>query len=187
MSSRAATRPRRWPAALLVLLCLALAALIQQEIRAPSPVSAIGGPTSPSPGPATHHEPAAGSIAKTPPDAYSDILARPLFVPSRRHVNSAERTSQPPTPPPLAVTGIAMTGSERVAIVQTGNPPKFVDVVEGQEIDGWKVHSIASDDVVLRNGHAVVTLKLKDRAPVSPPGAVSRAAAARPAPAAQPR
>lgn len=92
-------------------------------------------------------------IATPPPiDAYAEIAARPLFVPTRRPEPPDQTpTGPPPAQPTLVVLGIAMTDGTRYAVVRHGNPPKIDQVTEGETIDGWQIQAIKPDGLTLRS------------------------------------
>jgi hypothetical protein len=91
------------------------------------------------------------------PDAdvlVSEILAQPLFSPSRQPADAANPTETPePTkePPKLPgrLEGMAIRPGAREALFdREGDKPLVVK--EGQTIDGWTIASIGPDRVVLR-------------------------------------
>ena len=78
----------------------------------------------------------------------SDILARPLFAPSRRPPSrAAVADTQDSTLPRL--TGIVMVTGLRLAIFQANSVDKPVVVREGGEVAGRKVKAIGPLEVVL--------------------------------------
>ena len=154
----------------LLLICLALAALVYDELSSPDndlpkPALAAGAP-------APVSLPKADEVAPglPPMETLAEVTERPLFTATRR------------PPPPDAVQenignassfvllGIVISKGERLAIVRHGRPPTAARLTEGQTIEGWTVQSIAPDRVVLKNADNEQSLKLKDlKEP--PPGA----------------
>lgn len=114
---------------------------------------------------------------------------RPLFSPNRRPSSVAGTSDGPANvpPPALSLAGVVISGGERFALVQAGNPPRLVRLAVGEQILGWTVHAIAADRIVLRVGERSVDVVFQDRLP-EPPGGQRPTAPRAPAPAAsQPR
>jgi general secretion pathway protein N len=188
MTRSARQARRRWGPLLLLGLCLALGAIILLELgpssdSAVNPAFVVADPPRPAAG-----SPAGAPVPMPSREAYSEILARPLFTPSRRPPEPVESTPrQAPAPLTITLAGIAMSADQRIAIVQTGNPPRVLRLAEGQQLDGWTVITIAADRLVLRSHLATEEVKIKDVAPSSgakanPP----RAASPTPTPQARP-
>lgn len=179
MTRRVRRSRRRWGTGLLLVLCLALAGLIVEELR--FPIGVALGPDLPVDAAAGTSLPPAASdqdFAAPPREAYGDILARPLFLPSRRPVKREEAGPAAPPPLPFTLSGIAAIPDHRVALVQAGNPPRLLQLTEGQEIGGWTIASIATDRVVIRYRDTTAEVRLKDRPPSSAQAASPGAKAA---------
>jgi hypothetical protein len=85
----------------------------------------------------------------------ADILARPLFNPSRQPANeaSAETADGAAEPPkmPRRLEGITIGPQAKEALFEReGEKP--IAVKEGQMIEGWTVASIRADQVLLKSG-----------------------------------
>jgi general secretion pathway protein N len=144
-------------------ICCVLAALIYVELDE-QPVRPLGmsppGASGTSPG-STGSAPSQPEFALRPYEAYSAVLARPVFSPTRR----------PPPPAEAAVagsddfvlSGIVSTAADRTALIRTGQPLKTVRLKEGQTIVGWTVRSISADGVLIENGEITRELKLREK------------------------
>lgn len=109
---------------------------------------------------------AAARTESAPPNVdalIAEILARPLFSPSRQRPETAapEQTAKAEREPlklPGRLEGMAILPGVREAwFAQEGSRP--LGVREGEEIDGWTVASIAAGRVVLKSadGEQIVT------------------------------
>lgn len=114
--------------------------------------------------PAVAADDASPGFALPPIESMSEIVARPLFMPTRRPV-SAPSVATPP--PRLAIAGVIISGERRTAILDTGSgaAAPYLRVTAGDVVAGWTVASVEADRVILRNGAARVELTLKDNAP----------------------
>lgn len=85
-----------------------------------------------------------------------DIVARPLFSPTRRPPPLAQvsQPMAPPPPPPLDLTLIGtMVGPQsKVAIVMAPGAPASQRFSVGQTVAGWEIVEIARDRIRLRAG-----------------------------------
>lgn len=159
-------RRRRRSPIMLVLLCAALAALVYWEIdgnRPPDGGGAIEVAARPDPRPL----PPEPEFAMPPLDSYAEIVARPLFSPSRRPPPAAEGDAEDDAseakPALFILTGVVISAEARLALIQRANIAGVVRVSEGEEIDGWLVEKIAPDRVTLRQGAAVEEIELPDK------------------------
>jgi len=151
---------------LLLLLCMALGGAIYAEIAAGDGAADFAAMNR-SPGPVDTGPPATTreSLIIAPLDSYAEMVARPIFSPARRPPSAAMVDAPSVTSVGgLVLSGIVVSGDERFAIVLSGSPPKPVRIVEGQELQGWTVHAITADRIVLRNGEATRELRFQDRA-----------------------
>ena len=129
--------------------------------------------------------------------SYTEILARPLFVSSRRPLPpkfvprqgspsaSTRRPPPPPSPPPLPVAieppkptmrkgqfildGIIITKDKNIALLREVATRKMVRVELGQEINGMQIEKLDRDKITFKQGdeREEVILKIKT---VSGPG-----------------
>ena len=132
--------------------------------------------------------------------SYSEILARPLFVSTRRPLPpkfvprqrssssaSARRSvSPPPSPPPLPVLveppkptmhkgqfildGIIITKDKNIALLREVTTRKMVRVELGQEINGMQIEKLERDKITFKQGDEREELVLKIKTGPSQPG-----------------
>ncbi len=125
------------------------------------------------------------SAARTPPAARLAIaiLERDLFDESRRAPSPKPAEAAAATPPPeVELIGVLMVGDEFEALIREAGQAKPRHVVEGDDVGGYTVASIAATEIVLTSpGGEEVPLPLKLRLSGAPSGEV----AARGVPAAQ--
>ncbi len=101
-----------------------------------------------------------------PSAAFSEIAARPVFIPTRRPIPppaalSVATTPAPPPPPPppvpppeinMTLVGIMIGDKGRFALVRPAGSQTVTTLAQGQEIGGWRVFLILPDRIVLRAG-----------------------------------
>jgi hypothetical protein len=92
----------------------------------------------------------------------SEILARPLFSPSRRPADeAADQVADAPKEPlkmPGRLEGVTIRPQVREALFEReGQKP--IAVKEGQEIEGWTVASIRADSVLLKSAEGEQIVK----------------------------
>jgi type II secretory pathway component PulC len=105
----------------------------------------------------------APQFSMPPLGTFSEIAARPVFIPSRRPLpppipsNVPAVPPAPPQPPPappppvnLTLVGIMIGAEGRYAVVRAGGSQIVTTLAEGQEIGGWTVFLILPDRIVLR-------------------------------------
>ncbi|RFC35409.1 MAG: hypothetical protein DID90_2727554461 [Candidatus Nitrotoga sp. LAW] len=131
--------------------------------------------------------------------SYTEILARPLFVSSRRplppkfvprqHASSSvssRRLSPPPSPPSLPVPveppkptmrkgqfildGIIITKDKNIALLREVATRKMVRVELGQEINGMQIEKLDRDKITFKQGDEHEELVLKIKTGPSQPG-----------------
>jgi hypothetical protein len=139
-----------------MLAAVALVELVQSDSRPVSRLSATNGSSSASA--------ATPGFALPPLAALADVVARPLFLPTRRPVPVLAAAASVPIAH-FSLAGIVMTQDRRVAFIQSGSAPPPAMVTVGQAIDGWMVTAIEFDHVVLRNADTTAELSLRDNAP----------------------
>lgn len=146
------SRRRRAPA-YLILLCLGLAAIVYREATQPDPDPAPAMTAAPRRAAGDPREP---HFAMAPLSAYAEVVARPLFSPTRRPAATAATAAGPSN---FLVTGIVISPTGRVALVAHGMPAHVDRVVEGQSLDGWTVEAILPDHIVLARDGTEIALK----------------------------
>lgn len=153
-------RSARWATGTWLLLCAGLAAVVAFELSwqfAPEVTAA------PPPVPLT--EPAPVDQRFDPPSrqAFTEIAARPLFSPSRRAFvpeAEVEEEAAPEEKIEIELVGTLLTATGRAALLQ----PKDQDarwLRAGDEIAGWQVETITSDQVSLTSAGETKTLELR--------------------------
>jgi hypothetical protein len=91
---------------------------------------------------------AAPAASALPPlEAFRDIAARPLFVPSRR----PSATASPVAPQGLRLEGVLVVGAEKRAIIKQADG-HTAHVREGETIGEWTVRQIERERVLLVSG-----------------------------------
>lgn len=145
---------------LLSAFCAALLAIIYVELDQPSiepPARAAVTPVRET----DQRPPEKRSFAMPPLRSFADVLARPLFVETRRPpILSAPANDGRSSA--FTLVGIVISTHERLALVEHGQPPRVERLSEGQEIDGWTVEKILPDRVVLARADARIEVKAKD-------------------------
>lgn len=101
-----------------------------------------------------------------PPETLSEVSERPLFLRSRRPVSpEAEITEEVPietSPAIFVLSGIVLTDTQRLALLQGQTSSKVARVEEGEEYEGWTLESIHPNKVVMRRGQEVSEIALED-------------------------
>ncbi len=160
-------RRRRSPSTGLLILCIALGAVVYFELNEERPVQDTGRASATARLDRVVLEPETG-FSMPPRDSYSEIVARPLFSPSRRPAVAPEEEPQAgeivATPSGFVLTGVMIAVDDRFALLRRRVPPDMAWVSVGQVIDGWLVEAIEPNRVVLQNGSLREELVLEDRA-----------------------
>jgi len=153
----------------LAAVCGGLAFVVYTELAASDPPAAPSvGTTALPPAPAP-----APVFTMPPPQSYAAVSERPLFSPSRRPPTAAATPAAASEISALSLTGIIISGDERIALVASGEPATVSRLKEGQTLGGWTVRSIQQDRVVLERDATQQELKLTEKARPAPPGAPS--------------
>jgi general secretion pathway protein N len=101
--------------------------------------------------------------------AFGEIVARPLFSPTRRPPPVREQTAtatvaQPET---FALIGVIISTEGRMALLRTIATDEVQRAVEGQSVGGWEVGAINPTHVVLQRGKDKEVIKINDADPAS--------------------
>jgi hypothetical protein len=152
---------------LLALVCALLAGVVYLETQA-APGPAVAPPESP----VTAEPPVAlpPAVAYRPPEtaAFSGVIERPLFAPSRRPPPGAPAPAleaSDASPFELELVGVVISGEERVALVRQPGIQELLRVAVGRMVGGWEVESIEPDRVLFRSGDALKEVRLRDDTP----------------------
>lgn len=93
-----------------------------------------------------------------PAEEFAEVTERPLFSRSRRPAPPEE--GQPgeataggdATAARIALNGVLLTHTRKVALLRFDDDPKVMHVSEGQEAGGWLIKKITADRVVVSRG-----------------------------------
>lgn len=152
-------------------LCGLLALGCAYELWAPLPTFAL--PSVPAPVPVEAAAPLP-SAAPPPSSAFDVIENQPIFTSDRKPlVPSAAGPAAPPPPPAIALVGIILDPTTKLALIRSPNSPLATAYAEGASIDGWILTQIAPDKIVLQAGTATDEVSLAaNRAPAAPSSAM---------------
>ena len=151
-------RPRRRRLVqLLFVLCLALGGLVYTEMSQSAVDTRIVAVTDRH----TPASPADPTFAMPPLSIYAEVVARPLFAPSRRPPVQVEAAR----PADFTLVGTVISEHGRDALIAHGTPPNVQHVAEGQAIEGWTVKTVETDRVVLVRDGSMTELTAKANQP----------------------
>jgi hypothetical protein len=123
---------------------------------------------------APHHNsaPEVGQVSLEQIERYKEVLARPLFSPSRR---PAEIPPQDATPMGIVtLTGVVITPTRRIAVVTDGGAARSRQVREGDDLGNAVVGRILKDRIELKTpeGRTLLVRIQKGRNDAGPDGAL---------------
>lgn len=149
---------RNRPAAtlLLLVLCAALAFVIDMEAQQALPPAALASESA-TPAPPYQTTP---TFTVPPFEAFAEVTRRPLFSPTRRPAVTLAQDQ----PIDFRIVGIIISSEQRHALLAHGRPPKIAHVTQGQTLDGWTVRSILDDRITLTRAQHEIELKPSDKA-----------------------
>jgi hypothetical protein len=99
---------------------------------------------------------------------FAEIVARPLFAPSRRPPPVASADSHVEASVAKSVTfdliGVMLSNDRRIALLRPrdATKDKVLQASEGQTVEGWEVRSIKPTQVVLARGDDSEVIKIND-------------------------
>jgi hypothetical protein len=137
-------------------LVVALSALAPLWTGAPGAVALEGRAGAEPPLDAAVQRTAAEPATALPLERYHEVLARPLFSPSRRAA-AAEAEPMQATELPV-LQGVVLARDKRIALLAVGNPSSVRRVKEGQDIGQWHIEKILADHVALRSPEGKTTI-----------------------------
>jgi general secretion pathway protein N len=114
-----------------------------------------------------------------PQSAFSEIVARPLFSPSRRPPSAQPESkvvANDTKSETFDLIGVIISADSRMALLRTQDTSEVVRAIEGQSVGGWEVRTINPTQVVLERGSDSEVLKISNIAEnpaTSNPGAPS--------------
>lgn len=105
----------------------------------------------------------------TPLSVFSEIIERPLFRQIRRPYVSppdapAEQdtsTEEPDLSELVKLSAVIISGSERIALIQTAGNDKLQKLGPGDTVNGWSVATIQPGSIDMINGRRTSRLTLK--------------------------
>ncbi len=150
----------------LLVLCVGLASIVYWQVEhPPSFPTRVAGADRPA-----ETEPTRALQAEftfPPLAAFSEIVARPLFSPSRRPPTETEDSATDDAAPPkqshFILAGVIISAEGRMVLLRRMNSTDVVRALLGQEIDGWQIELIEPDSVTLRQGNTVEVVTLQDK------------------------
>jgi hypothetical protein len=154
----------------LALLCALLAVVLVVELTTEVGVGDVAEipPAKPRPREPGQEVETQPGFVMPPQDTYAEVSERPLFFRSRRplppELESKEETLAETSRAAFILSGVILTGTQRLALLQTQSSPKIARVEEGQEYEGWTVEAIHPNRVVMRRGQEVSEIVLEDKA-----------------------
>ncbi|MGH7090153.1 MAG: hypothetical protein ACREFQ_14755 [Stellaceae bacterium] len=87
-----------------------------------------------------------------PPEAaFREISERPLFIPSRRPQQDAQRAATVHRPL-FVVEGTVLSPGHRYAVIEYGRPARRESVAEGGMVDGWRVDTVTGTSIAVSTG-----------------------------------
>jgi len=168
--------PRIAPAQIALLtLCFLMAALTVYELSVPPAEFVL---------PVVHLRPSiAGAqpppaFLAPPPESFSAINDRPVFIPSRKPLalpadKTANTAATAPPLPALALVGVILDGQNSLAMVKPAGAPFAQAMGVGASVGGWQITSIGPDKIVLHAGTFEQDVRLDAKplgqAPAAPP------------------
>lgn len=169
---------------LLFAICIGLAALIFTQARDGVPLPDLSGTIAAPPvaagetpqnlankGLANKDLSPQGPAPMPPIETFDEVVERPLFFRSRRPPDPDAAPPPEAAAPPKAdfvLTGLIISGTERLALLRPAGSKTVERVHQGAEIEGWRVEAIHADRVVLKRGETVQEIRLEDRPPPKP-------------------
>ncbi len=159
----------------LALLCAILAVVLAVELTTGNGVEDIAAipPAMPESRNAEQEAETQSGFVMPPQDTYAEVSERPLFLRSRRplppELEVSDETPAETSKAAFILSGVVLTGTQRMALIQTQSSPKIARVEEGQEYEGWTVEAIHPNSVVMRRGQDVSEILLEDRARTASP------------------
>jgi hypothetical protein len=162
---------RRYPL-FLALLCAILAVVLVVELTTgdEDDIADVGAtpPVKLRPGEPDQEDETQYGFVMPAQHTYAEVSERPLFLRSRRplppELETREETPAQTSRAAFVLSGVILTDTQRMALLQTQSSPKIARVEEGQEYEGWTVEAIHPNKVVMRRGEEVSEIVLEDKA-----------------------
>lgn len=157
-------RSRRLPLLMLSLICLGLAGAVYRQVEG---LRKLPDPPAPATAVMTKRDavPPEIALAVPPREAFFEVVARPIFSPTRRPAVAATEAALGTSGPFNAdLVGIVIWRSQRLALVRVDGGERVLQVPEGGAISGWVIVAIEPGRVVLRQGGTERELHLSYKA-----------------------
>jgi hypothetical protein len=144
-------------------LCAILGAIVYLEI-AYGPFNPSSASLTPPGGDIALAEPSLAAVSLPPLEDFSEIVDRPIFIPSRQPILAEDGTAagSGATRNQFVLVGVVIAAEERMAVMQRRSAREVLRVVEGQQVDGWTVESITPEGVRLRHDDLVEEIILRE-------------------------
>jgi hypothetical protein len=162
--------------------CLAAAALVGYQLwRSDPPIDAGRRPpeqTTERTAETENGDETSAGFELPPAEDYAEAAERPLFSRSRRPPPPAAEQPGDATAAGeqaaarIALNGVLLTDTRKVALLRFDNDSKVMHVAEGQEAGGWLIKKIAPDRVVVRRGQQESEILLDFKKSTNQQGAV---------------
>lgn len=148
--------------AALIAVASAMGYWITDNIR-PLPPAADILPRQPSDGDQIADAPPAARFDSPPLSRFAETLERPLFRRSRRPLEIEVPVPEDPVDRTLRATlqGVLFSTTGKVALFITPGSLEVVRVIEGEELQGWRLDEINPDSVTFTRDNDTSTLRLK--------------------------
>ncbi len=160
---------------LLFAICIGLGSMIFTQARDGVPLPDLSGTIAApavTPQSSANEGLAPQGLSPMPPiETFDEVVERPLFFRSRRPPDPDAAPPPEAALPPKAdfvLTGLVISGKERLALLRPAGSKTVERVHQGAEIEGWRVEAIHADRVVLKRGETVQEIRLEDRPPPKP-------------------
>lgn len=118
------------------------------------------------PAPVAQQSPSAQLQPMPPRQQFSQLIARPPFAATRRPPQPrrtvVEAKPQPVPRPRILLVGTFVNSESGVAVVQKAGVEKQIRLSKGETIDGWKLHEILPDRILLKSKDEAFEVKLRE-------------------------
>ncbi|MFQ5953719.1 MAG: hypothetical protein ACE5JZ_01475 [Kiloniellales bacterium] len=104
-----------------------------------------------------------------PIDHFAAVVERPIFTATRRSVQQRPEASPMSTSGPSLVlgryrlTGVVVAPARRLVLLKRPGDNKTIRVVEGEEIDGWRLTQVTKTTLILESGGRREEFLIRDK------------------------
>jgi len=146
-------KSRSLPPLVLSLICMGLAGAVYRQAEG---LRSLPDPPAPAAAVMMKRDsvPLESSLSVPPRETYSEVVARPIFSPTRRPAVAAAEVAVPAVSEPLDadLVGVVIWPSQRLALVRPNSGDRVLQVPEGGAVSGWIVVTIEPGRIVLGQG-----------------------------------